>query len=352
MDKPDLEFDDVEPIRQTSIPTATEIARGRALKKLGLTSEWYAERLESIRDTNGSPVCETCARPETKKRPGGKIRDLVVSKNQQLICQACANKAYKALQKANIEKRYDGSQDTLEKFWEENRQSLSENQRALYEESDERVSCLVALIKAIVKGEGNYDVPATIREFCNEYLKHGMLETGVILEWEKGRNDSLARPEATYLHCGFVTALPARIVRSFLAFAEKFLNVQSTEPSLYYRIGGILRVLDGKAYQSDTQITYCYSTGCKNFEIAPLTKTYYGRWHCPTCNSVMIARANTAFAKIVDKRFAEVQRSAAASQPIRTHDSYGRPIIGEDSQDSHGKEKIYGEDGLWLNKQK
>ena len=65
MDKPDLEFDDIEPIRQTCLPTASEVARGRALAKLGLDIAWYNARLESIRDTNGSPCCETCGRPET-----------------------------------------------------------------------------------------------------------------------------------------------------------------------------------------------------------------------------------------------------------------------------------------------
>jgi len=298
-----------------------------------------------LTNSNGEVCCEVCAKPETKK-VNSKLKDLVVSRAKTLLCSSCSNKAYKAQQKANVEKRYDGSQETLERFWEQNRLSLPEAKLIIWEERSEEVEILVARIKEHIAGstwsqEHKEDFEAAIREFADEFMKHGLLETGVVLEWKERNESTLSTTsaESVYLNYGYQTAFPAYIAHSFLAFVEKFLNVQPTEPSLYSRIGGILRVLDGKPYQITSYLLKCATYGCKNtttYENEP-GKYRPAEWFCPECRAAIIARGSASFNKIADRRLAETQKDAAACAPIRTRDEWGRQIVSED--------RIFGERG-------
>src|SRR5205807_1796057 len=131
---------------------------------------------------------------------------------------------------------------------------------------DEKVSCLVARIKEHMAGstwsqEHQDDLSAAIREFADEFTKHGTVDVGAVADWQEWTNEPATNPDSIYRNYGFTTAIPFHIAHSFLNFIEKYLNIQPTEPSLFYRIGGILRVLDGKAYQITSQLTRCYSTG-------------------------------------------------------------------------------------------
>jgi len=55
------------------LPTASQVARLRALEKIGLDLAWYADRVNELCDSNGDVCCEACGKPETKKRPGGAV---------------------------------------------------------------------------------------------------------------------------------------------------------------------------------------------------------------------------------------------------------------------------------------
>ena len=289
-------------------------------------------------DSNGCPCCETCGKPETKK-VNGKIKDLVV-RAKTLLCSRCSNRAYKAQQKANVEKRYDGSQDTLGKFWIQNRASLPEAKIAIYEERDEVVACLVARIKEHMAGsswsqEHQDDLPAAIREFADEF-KLGTVDVGAVVDWKDWKAEPAINPDSVYRNYGFTTAIPYHIANSFLDFVEKRLGITATAPGPYDRICGILRVLDGKPSVTSyfQKCATCKSTTTYENEPGKYRPT---EWFCPDCRAAIIAKGHVAFGNIADKRFVETQRDAAARAPIRTHDEWGRQIVSED--------RIFGERG-------
>src|SRR5437899_7316323 len=99
--------------RLSGIKTSSEVARERALTKAGLDLAWYADKVADLTDSNGDACCEACGQPETKKRPGGAVKDLVVdTKAKRLVCASCADRNYKNQQRLNVSRRT--SQDGAE----------------------------------------------------------------------------------------------------------------------------------------------------------------------------------------------------------------------------------------------
>lgn len=269
--KSHLQIDDIEPIRLSGLKTASEIARARALDKVGLDLDWYNARLDGLRDLNGDPCCESCGSPESKRKPGGAIKDLVVTKSKTLVCASCANKRYKQQQRENVSKRQDREGvPTLQEFWARNRAKLNEVERVQREaRHDEIISlfnevqiCMTAFEQGV-----EFDEPAFrvfVGEVCREVIDYGFVMTDVAAVpffkpemaefyalWTSDQiAPEYAKSQRYYMEFGYLNALPEPVVHSFIAHVEKHLGL----PGPWYatfatRIERIYDALEGKVWE-------------------------------------------------------------------------------------------------------
>ena len=339
---------DVQPQRISTMPTASQVARQRALDKIGKDLAWFDEQVEASLNEHGEPTCAECKQPEKKKLPGGQIKMLTIdTKIVRLVCDSCANKAYKAQMRENVSKRHDRDSVAIgDEFWNRNRKKLTEAEKAQFEARDEEINLLADEMKNVLvaSAEGrDFDEPALrdfIREVCREVMDNGTVFVDVTLtdffrpERKALYDDIVAKggANARFLQYGYFDAIPViapnSIVSQFFQFAERHFGL----PIAIYethatRIERILDVLDfGKVYQQPGYTVKCATPSCaairsfQPFEVAP------SQWWCSACQAERDKAARLAYAKIADRKIQE-------------------QITRDATKDSCGREKLYGEGG-------
>lgn len=321
------------------MPTASQVARQRALDKIGKTLAWFDEQVEARLNEHGEPTCAECKQPEKKKSPNGQIKMLTVdTKNARLICDSCANKQYKAQQRENVMKRHDlESVESGDAFWRRNRNKLTEEEKVQFEARDSEIILLWNEMKIVLKwakedSDGFDEQPLRdfIREVCRDVLDNGTIQHELVLIdfWRPNRkawyDEWVAKADntATFLQYGYFQALPNSTVHEFFQFAEKHLGFPlGTFETFGTRIGRIFDALDGKVYQHPSIIVQCSTRGCTQTKGFVLTDKVPATWYCPThrAENDRVARAQQA--KINER---------AAQQHVRDttgRDAYGRQII-------------------------
>lgn len=344
--KPHLHpMDEVQPERVSSMPTASQVARQRALDKIGKDLVWFDEQVEASLNEHGEPTCAECKQPEKKKLPNGQIKMLTVdTKNARLICDSCSNKQYKQQQRENRSKAHDlDSVESGDAFWTRNRNNkLTEEQKRAYEDRDDSVVLLwneMKLVLALAKEDPNdFDEPALrefIREVAREVIDNGTIQHELVLIdfWKPNRkawyDEWVANGGSTaaFLQFGYILALPNTTVHEFFNFAEKHLGLPIAlceEKSV--RGKRILDALNGKVFQYPKIVVACATRGCTETKGFSLTEKVPAQWYCPTHQNENDKLARAQLAKINER---------AAQQQIK--DSTGR--------DAWGRQIIFGDDG-------
>ncbi|SRR6266480_3855461 len=311
------------------LPTASQVARLRALEKIGLDLAWYNDRVEDNRDSNGDACCEACGKPETKRKPGGDIKDLVVdTKNKRLVCASCADKNYKKTKSENVSRRSDrDGAETAERWWERNLAKLSKEELREYDVREGDVVFLVhALNEHIVNPAFTQDLQENIQDFCAEIEKYGTLQYPHGPDWWKGESKHLTGANAVWFKYGFYTAIPDKAALAFFQFVEDLFLIRATEPDNYRkRIARIQCAIDGRPYVDPNLIVTCATRGCSNTEFrANITKNQF---FCPTCEAERDRLARLFHSKLQNEKLQDA-------------------ILKDGSKDSWGRDnKVFGERG-------
>jgi hypothetical protein len=313
------------------MPTASQVARQRALDKIGKDLAWFDDQVETSLNEHGEPTCAECKQPEKKKLSSGQLKMLTIdTKNVRLICDSCANRAYKKQQKDNVSRRSDrDGAESAETWWKRNRSKLSEAELVQHDIREGDVAFLTQALEEHLKGEG-WDaegLPETIKDFCDEVSQYGRLSTAYTLvpEWwrDEGRSKRLSGPDALYFQFGFYAAIPTDAVSRFLTFAEDFLHIKTCGPYESDR-KRIVRILDGKEYIDPDLILACSTKGCANTQVMDPGKIYPAHFFCPTCTAARNRIAYAALSRLNQEKLAE------------TRDA---------TKDSWGRDKLYGDGG-------
>lgn len=293
--------DDFEPMpeRVTNLKTASTVARERALQKAGLDLHWYTTRVDELRNSNGEPCCESCGQPEKKKLPSGKLKDLVVSvKDKKLVCQRCADRAYRQTQKDNVSKRQDrDGVPTLQEFWVRNRNKLSEAEKVQREARHDEVIALteeVELCNRAFQQKVQFDEAAMrdlIRIVCRDIVEYGTVLTDITAVpffkpeynefyefWTSGK--TAYKAQTPYMQYGYLAGLPGHVVYPFLQHVEEHFGLPVSLYDTYeVRIGRIYNFLDhGEVYQRPVRYTRCATPGCEETKVHHFTDP--AQWYC------------------------------------------------------------------------
>ncbi len=276
--KPHLKkIDDIEPLRSgrlSTMPTASQVARQRALDKIGKDLTWFDAQVEASLNQHAEATCSECKLPEKKKLPSGQIKMLTIdTRNARLICDSCSNKQYKQQQKQNVMKRQDREGlPTLQEFWARNRDRLSGDEKAQFEERHDtlilfanEIGLCLEVEKAGIEFEENA-FRAFTREFCNEVFQNGFTLTDIAAvkffkpemndfyeSWQK-RTDAYGKATAHYMAYGLLSALPEHLVYRLMEVVERHLGLPVSNGADYLvRIQRTHDALEGNVWKQPDQ---------------------------------------------------------------------------------------------------
>jgi len=318
--------------RLTNIPSASQVARARALEKIGKTLEWYNEQVEASLNDAGEPTCAECHQPERKKLPGGQIKPLRVdTKNVRLICDSCGNKLDKRRYQETVAKRHDReSTETVEEFHIRNRNKLSEADKVAYEDRDDYIIATNMEMRdflrifwddamGYVKRGADLTIIADapfrdfIREVCNDVVEHGTMELidneffrpeqKAYYDQTQARTDKDGKALAFYMKYGYQTALTCYLVHRFLGLCEVYLGLPLVGwEDKSVRVERILKALDGIIWKQPDQVLICCERPCMEITYIPAGQIPPPQWRCPKHEKAGQEQAQAAAKKLNQQR--------------------------------------------------